>query len=114
MHKFHIGQRVKKVRGDRNIGLTGVVVGLDYVSPGLSYSKLVGGVISLTEACDIQVVIDSSWRNVDGLLFPKHAPAYSRAEYFEPIAPDGAKASTMSFQELMDSLHEVQTDSARV
>jgi hypothetical protein len=80
MPKFKVGQRVKKVRGSHNIGLTGVVIALGDFQEGL---------YPISENCDIQVQFDTSWVNVANALQPASRAAFALAELFEPIVDDG-------------------------
>lgn len=80
MSKFHIGQRVKKVRG-ASAGLTATVFGTEIFSagqPGIGAGRL-------TRRSDIQVVYDTEWINLDGDIRPQSSISHGVADEFEPL-----------------------------
>lgn len=98
MAKFKIGQRVKKVRGSSNIGITGVVVGLYCMEPG-SYPN---GTpfweninARLLRSSDVQIKMDQSWKSTSGShTYEAATVSYGNSEEWEPIIPDGSAPST--------------------
>lgn len=79
--KFRIGQRVKKVRGRVNVGLTGVVVGsADWLrGDGLRH--------------DIEIRFDSAWRDFfSGGLHPATRICSAVSAEWEPITDSDQSA----------------------
>ena len=87
MSTFKIGQRVKKVRGEYNIGLTGVIVAIGSYAPGLHED----GRQSTRDWTDIRVKSDRDWLNKDGKVRPQSVIAFSQSCDWEPIVDDGRK-----------------------
>lgn len=86
--------RVKKVRGTANLGLTGVVMGLDYHPTGSNQvSPFYPRPFTVTRDCDIQVKYDYPWVNLHGTVFPADTVSFGQKENFEPIIPEGAAPS---------------------
>jgi hypothetical protein len=109
MSRFYVGQRVKKVRGDRNIGLTGVVVGNAFFAGGhhAHHPSYPFG-FELISPSDLQVLFDGNWEGVVGGYFSAGDVAFCDAHNFEPIQPSGAQPSEFTtLHELLDSLELV-------
>lgn len=87
MAKFFLGQRVKKVRGELDIGNTGRVTGLDALCPF---------------GWDILVVWDHAGPCDDGSIAPAGEDAWTRSECLEPIQPSGHRAGDYSLSDLLD------------
>lgn len=103
--KFYIGCRVKKVRGIRDIGATGVVVGLEYIKPGVypNHPLWDQGII-VDRAGDIQIKRDSFWQGEYGGFNPPSIVSIGDRDNWEPIVPEGALVGSLSFEELMNIL----------
>jgi hypothetical protein len=85
MTTLYVGQRIKRVRGQANLGLIGTVVELGlFESPRHPVSK----------ACDIRVRYDTEWKNTQGKVFPKERVAYGDQADFEPLVPEGHSKSS--------------------
>jgi hypothetical protein len=97
MSKFFVGQRVKKVRGNHDIGQVATVVGLVCLPAGATV-PLQGGQARLALPCDMQVLPDTSWTAVAGSVFPASQMAYTESWMFEP-AHDGNE--TVSWSECL-------------
>lgn len=95
---YKIGTRVKKVRGYGNVGLTGVVC----VGPTVNGMTLDMSV----ENANMYIRMDSEWINQYGSKFPALTVGMSNSSNWEPIIPDGAAPSELSYQELLESLEE--------
>lgn len=105
MNEFKIGTRVKKMRGGTNIGLTGVVVGLDHVAPGQDHPMLEPMKCILC-ASDIQIRFDTAWvpKN-DTKPMPPGSIGFGVAHEYEPIIPEGMKPSEFtSMEDLKEAL----------
>lgn len=92
MPKFYMGQKIKKVRGNTNLGATGRVVGFKYYPQG----AIVDDDWSLRpwkalSPLDLQIQMDASWVNTLHQPQPRARIAYSESELWEPIVPDGEK-----------------------
>ncbi len=90
---YKIGTRVKKVRGDMNVGATGVVTTLDTCSPGVQRAvqavrRLLGDGKWQKHFGDLFVRMDNAWQSPTG-----HQPAgktsIGYSDQWEPIIPDG-------------------------
>lgn len=100
MSKFFVGQRVKKVRGEDDVGLTGVIVDLD---PGcvLGHTLLIRG--------------DRPMRVRGGLFREDRGTmleAWGRPEHWEPIINLGLEACDEDFKLSLDELLERQREAA--
>lgn len=91
MARFFVGQRVKKVRGDTNVGLTGRVIGTRFIPAGTTGVYPGGFLWRAAEASDLQVEYDTASRNADGQVFPAGVMACGQSVNFEPIQPEGMK-----------------------
>lgn len=85
MSRFFVGQRVRKARGNQNIGMTGIVEAVGYFPAGFTTDS--GSVLS--KAADIAVRYPTKWENTNGYTLPAARPAYSLAELFEPLTDPG-------------------------
>lgn len=92
-NKFFIGCRVKKVRGTVNVGLEGVVVGLDVIKPNTMVPSEISGFnfVSVDEGSDIQLYYFTESVSSNGTRWPSGTTAYGKSENFEPIIPEGMK-----------------------
>ena len=91
MSNFRAGQRIKKVRGIYGIGTCAVVVDAYPVNG------------------QIRVLCDRPWQGTDatgrrGRIHPRTKPASTPPELWEPVIPEGAAPSELSYTELMDRL----------
>lgn len=78
---FYIGQRVKKVRGGVNEGLTGTVAGTDYGCPfGLTLA------VHVDSSCTVHRILGKSHVIRAGEI------AWGKHENFEPILPPGLES----------------------
>jgi hypothetical protein len=98
MAKFFLGQPIKKVRGDHNVGVTGrvhsfaripnyMLVRLD--APSISVNMKTGEVIGQREAGSV---------------------GYTVIDHWEPILPDGHRPS--EFETLHDLLDSLERETA--
>lgn len=82
MSKFFIGQRVKKARGEFNIGREAIVVALGcftHDSDG----------IKLNAVADMAVRGSTPWQNTAGRSLAANETTYTLQAYYEPVVPDG-------------------------
>lgn len=82
MSRFFVGQRVKKVRGEYNVGHEGVVLEIGVFDKDRSGRPFL-------ERCTICVQYSKNWINVHGYVRSAAHAAYGKQEHFEPIVPDG-------------------------
>lgn len=76
MANFRIGQRVRKVRGEKcNLGATGKVVGFDTVD----------------EPYDFVVQLDCISTNLAGSIFMPNQVVDAFQKHWEPIVPEGTQ-----------------------
>lgn len=91
MSAFFVGQRVKKVRGNVGVGITGRVVSLD----ASEYNN-----------ADLIVRIDAAVVNLSGDVFaPGECCGVKRAQW-EPILPSGHRPAELTVEELLPFLNE--------
>lgn len=83
---FRVGMRVKKVRGEKNIGIVGIVIGTNRITKG-DHNPFAGRPANLSEGfvSDLQVQVETHWMNHNGDLCPPEKPAFTKAENWEPI-----------------------------
>ena len=103
MSKFRIGQRVRKARGEGNIGHEGVVFGTAVVLSGTRICGVHGNAL-VTRDSDIQVRYSNDWVSLTGHTWPAAQVAYGRADDYDPILPSGHRSGDYSYTELMDRL----------
>lgn len=101
MSRFFVGQRVRKVRGLCNVGLTGTVHDLVFVPKGGSY---IAGKWCSGEA-DIQIMYDAEWMNASGCRMEAGQVCCAESVYFEPIL-DLHEPCESEFKESLDKLLE--------
>ena len=101
MAKFYVGQRVKKVRGVRNIGYEGTVVGLGSFPAGEKsgdgYTKT---------ATDIVVQYEKDWISLSGTIRPASVVAYGKQEHYEPLVPPHEAGSWEEIEKLLPNIRE--------
>lgn len=90
---YKIGTRVRKARGETNIGKTGVVVPI----PEDRTSQLGDG-------WDMAVRIDGGWVSQYGNLKNSDTVAIVKSEYYDPIIPSGHTAGEEGHCEPLDKL----------
>ena len=103
MSKFRVGQRVRKARGERNLGHEGVVVGTTVALMGTRISSVRGSAV-VNRDSDIQVRYSSEWVSLTGDVWPATQVAYGQADDYDPILPSGHRSGDYTFRELMDRL----------
>jgi hypothetical protein len=92
MGKFRIGQRVKKVRGEHNIGRTGIVIGIEQtIEEGILF--------------DISVQGDYDWVNRFGVTRPASAPSRGVSSQWEPIQDRPELSTWDAIRELGIDVH---------
>jgi len=82
MANFYVGQRVKKVRGVANVGLTGTIIGLGTYTHGANGERF-------PTAADLLLKADREWTNVDGISLPPSTAGHWLRDFWEPIIPEG-------------------------
>ena len=91
MARFFVGQRVKKVRGEYNVGLTGVITSVDN-----------------EDEIDIEVAVDASCVGTcEGIpmTFMAGEKVWWPSHLWEPILPEGAQPSEFTtLAELLNSI----------
>jgi hypothetical protein len=101
---LRIGQRVKKVRGPNNVGVTGVVIGTDLdIRKGGRYITHDGREFTADHDCDIKVRVDAPVRGATGRTLPAGSKVGASSDFWEPILPEGAAPS--EFTTLADLLN---------
>lgn len=100
MARFYVGQRVKKVRGKANIGVTGIVVGFDV------------GILAALDGYDVVVQVTSPAVGTKRGPCPAGTIGATRALDWDPIQPDGHKACDTDFKLDLDRLLEREGVSA--
>lgn len=90
---YKIGTRVRKVKGNRNIGRTGTVCG----GPAADGAVLAHG-------SDIYVRFDAGWVSSTGEKWGSGTVATTVSSCWEPIIPDGHRAGVKGECSLLDEL----------
>lgn len=105
-----VGQRVKKARGDMNVGVTGVVVRVGYWPKGDPDGR--GNIYN--RDYDMGVQVDSPYTSeIGGGMIPRGNEVAALQSEWEPIVPGGSEPSRYSYEELMDKFIVTNPDESR-
>jgi hypothetical protein len=96
---YKIGTRVRKVRGNANIGRNGLVVTVPWY-----YQIFIG------DGYDMAVLNDCSWENESGFVSPAGTISIDKSTLWEPIIPSGHRAGEQGTCDELDSLLSRATD----
>lgn len=100
MAALNVGQRVKKVRGEHNLGNTGVVSSVPLAPANADIG------------CDITVKMDNAGISCEGVRFPAGEVCACFSDQWEPILPEGHKAGDFSYEELLEHLETLSHENA--